>query len=419
MILPAGLFIVLISEPIFNFKFFTSPVYSPQIFFSNYFFKNIFFVTFIFEIYKRADMGVSLSLNFPCPGMAFVIQNNTGGIEKKRDVGYNITAMDEIKKIHDKFFKNVFKNEENTRALLRSCLPPTLNEAIDYTCLSIDPTNYISPQFAEGYSDIVAKTRIRTREKGFRLLDLYILVEHKSYLDAAIFIQLLGYMILMWQEDIKNKVPLRLIIPVVFYHGESKWTIPLSFLDQFDVDEEVKKYLLDFRYILFDTSEIDLWAEKNRDLKENLYFFTSMVMMKQTFNENLEEIKRMFRLWVEKEFHRNPEVMQFVLTYLAQTANIDRDTLEEMLNESKLDGGAIMETLYQKIENEGIQKGIQKGKQEGIQEGIQEGKQEVVLNAFEKGLPEDTIASITGFSMKEIRKMQKVWFSTKKSQTTH
>lgn len=82
-----------------------------------------------------------------------------------------------------------------------------------------------------------------------------------------------------------------------------------------------------------------------------------------------------------------------------------------MLNESKLDGCTIMETLYQKIENEGIQK----GKLEGIQEGIQK----VVLNAFEKGLPEDTIASITGFSMKEIRKMQKAWFSTKKSHTTH
>jgi predicted transposase/invertase (TIGR01784 family) len=166
---------------------------------------------------------------------------------------------------------------------------------------------------------------------------------------------------------------------------------------------------------LFDTSEKDLWAEKNRDLKENLYFFTSMVLMKHAFNENLEEIKRMFRLWVEKEFYRNPEVMQFVLTYLAQTGNIERETLEKMLNESKLDGGVIMETLYQKIENEGIQK----GKLEGKQEGIQEGKQEVVLNAFEKGLPEDTIASITGFSMKEIRKMQKAWFSTKKSHTTH
>jgi hypothetical protein len=43
VVLPAGLFIILISEPIFYFKFFTSPVYSPQIFFSNYFFKIFFF----------------------------------------------------------------------------------------------------------------------------------------------------------------------------------------------------------------------------------------------------------------------------------------------------------------------------------------------------------------------------------------
>ena len=304
---------------------------------------------------------------------------------------------------------------KNMRALLRNCLPPALNDAIDYSCLSIDPTNYISPQFAEGYSDVVAKTMIRTKDNKSRPVDLYILVEHKSYVESAIFLQLLWYMVAMWQQDLKNNVPLRLIIPVVFYHGESRWTIPTSFLEQFDVNDEVKEYLLDSRYMLFDTSGMELWDEKKRNLRENLYFFTSVVMMKNAFKIDLEELNRIFRLWFEKEFHIDIDSIQFLLTYLSQAGDIDRETLEKMLNENKLNGCAIMETIYSTWEREYSKK----FKQEVFHEGKQEGKQEVVVNAFKKGLPEDIIASLTGFSMKEIRKMQKAWFSKTKSKTTN
>ena len=39
-------------------------------------------------------------------------------------------------------------------------------------------------------------------------------------------LQLLRYMDLRWQQDSVDKKPLRVIIPLVFYHGAGAWRIP-------------------------------------------------------------------------------------------------------------------------------------------------------------------------------------------------
>ena len=74
------------------------------------------------------------------------------------------------------------------------------------------------------------------------VVDIYILFEHKSYRDEAILIQLLCYMYLMWQKDFDAKRPLRVIVPVVFYHGKAKWNIPRNFNEQFDVSDEMRSF---------------------------------------------------------------------------------------------------------------------------------------------------------------------------------
>jgi hypothetical protein len=65
-----------------------------------------------------------------------------------------------------------------------------------------------------------------------------------------------------------------------------------------------------------------------------------------------------------------------------------------------------METIYQQIEREVIQKGMQKV------------LREVVRNAFRKGYSENQIADFTGYTMDDILKIKKAWLSTKKSKKT-
>jgi hypothetical protein len=63
----------------------------------------------------------------------------------------------------------------------------------------------------------------------------------------------------------------------------SYWKVPRSFAEQFDVDDEVKPFLLDYRYVLFDTNPWDFRDDSNKELKENVFLFTSMVLMKAAY----------------------------------------------------------------------------------------------------------------------------------------
>lgn len=317
------------------------------------------------------------------------------------EMKYNIKAMIEIDKIHDKVFKKTFSDPNNVKTFLKIALPKPLKKIIDFSKIDIDLTNYVSDKFKESFSDIVAKTKMKTEDGKDVDADIYILFEHKCFRDEAIFIQLLKYMYFMWQKDIDENRPLRIIIPLVFYHGEEKWTIPQSFSDQFNVDEEVKKILLNYRYVLFDTEHWDFEKETNEELKDNVFLLTSLVLMKSAFKKDLETIKKIFKFWHEKGFTKDKDKMLFFLLYISATKDMSQDTIKKIFEESKIEGGDLMPTLAQRW----IEQGKQAGIQEGIQVGEKKGISKVVLNMYRKKVNIEEISDYTGLSKEEIEKI--------------
>ena len=202
-------------------------------------------------------------------------------------------------------------------------------------------------------------------------------------------------MVLIWEQDVNEKRPLRLIIPVVFYHGKKKWKVPSAFVDQFKVDEELKQFLLDFRYILFDTNPWDFRDESNRDLKDNVFLFTTLVLMKAAFKNDAEAILEIFNFWYEKGLLENKEMVLFFLAYISHTQELDREQLKKMLVESKIDGGDMMPTLAQQLKNEGIK--------EGIKEGEKKEKLETARRMLMDNFSLEQVIKYTGLTEKEIK----------------
>ena len=182
--------------------------------------------------------------------------------------------MKKIERVHDKMFTNVFGKVDNARAFLKKVLPEKIKKRIDFSNIEIEDTDYVSKHFDEYYSDIVVKVKMNAKDGGKIPTDICFILEHKTKGRIKIFIQILKYMVEEWQKDIDEKRPLRIIIPIVFYHGERDWKIPQSFVDQFDVEDEVKEFLLDYRYFLFDAKLWDFRAEKNKELKDNVFLLT-------------------------------------------------------------------------------------------------------------------------------------------------
>jgi predicted transposase/invertase (TIGR01784 family) len=154
------------------------------------------------------------------------------------------------------------------------------------------------------FSDLVVQCR--TKAEGLPV-DIYLLFEHKSYQDQGVFLQLLGYMYAMWKKDRHAKKPLRVIIPLVFYHGEGSWQIPTQFIKQFSIGDELKGLLLNFTYILFDATVWNWQAESSRPLRENVYLLSAMMLMKAAFNGDLQLIRQAFHLWHQMGFMQEKE----------------------------------------------------------------------------------------------------------------
>jgi len=143
--------------------------------------------------------------------------------------------MPDIENIHDGVFRSVMSDSANVTTFLKTTLPAELFIQLDLTNITYDPTSYVSEEYKRSFSDLVVQ--YRTRAEGLPV-DIYFLFEHKSFQDEGIFLQLLSYMLAMWKKDRIAKKPLRVIIPIVFFHGEGDWQTPTQFIKQFTISEK-------------------------------------------------------------------------------------------------------------------------------------------------------------------------------------
>jgi predicted transposase/invertase (TIGR01784 family) len=300
------------------------------------------------------------------------------------DIGHNI---------HNNMFIKTFSDPENMKILLKMALPEVITMAIDFSEMNIDFTTYVSDEIKDYYSDIVVKTRMKTSDGQSIPLDIYILVEHKTEAKNQSLVQILKYLYFEWQKDVDQKKPLRVIIPLVFYHGKESWNVPRSFVDQFNVSDEIKEYLLNYRYILFDTKDWDFLAEENQELKDNVFLLTSLVLMKSAYNDDMETVKAIFKLWHEKGFVTDKDKVIFFLIYVAYIRDIPLEQLKKTLEECKIEGGDIMPSLAQRLIEQGVEQGTVKKAKETARQMLND------------DFPIESIIKYTGLTEKEIKEL--------------
>uniref|UniRef100_UPI0035B504B5 Rpn family recombination-promoting nuclease/putative transposase n=1 Tax=Calidifontibacillus erzurumensis TaxID=2741433 RepID=UPI0035B504B5 len=161
----------------------------------------------------------------------------------------------EIQNPHDKFFKETLGNVEIAKDFITNYLPEKVLRLIDVNTLEPQKDSFINKELQESYSDLLFKVMICNQE-GY----LYLLFEHKSYVDKGTPFQLLKYMVEIWEskQDKERAKELPIIIPLVIYHGQSKWNVPTSLtslINGYDgLPEDVKTFVPSFEYLLYDIS---------------------------------------------------------------------------------------------------------------------------------------------------------------------
>ena len=101
-----------------------------------------------------------------------------------------------------------------------------------------------------------------------------------------------NYEMTEYLKQLKNKKLKRLVpqVMIVFYTGDKKWNTPLELNDYFDIPEELKAYVNDWKIKVVDVKEID--ASKIKD-EQTRYFIEAIQEM---YKGNFEGLHRRIKM---------------------------------------------------------------------------------------------------------------------------
>jgi hypothetical protein len=294
-------------------------------------------------------------------------------------------SQTEIINPHAMFFEKVFSREDVAQDFLQNYLSETIVNRLDLSTLHLENESFISNELKSSQADLLFSVRTINEQ----ILFIYILLEHKSFIDRWVMLQLLGYIVKICerQRDInklnrqeikkQNQVDgkpentgieteyLEPVLPVIIYHGKAEWGEKKKLSSVFHDSESYQKYIPDFTYELINTAEL------NSDLfKGNVIVHIALMVMKHYFMDDFKE--------------KVPELLN-LLSELFEQIDTDTGFLEVFLRYI---------SSHKKCEKEWLKKQVvhvfkEKGEQvmnywieEGRELGILEGTRRMLLEAL-------------------------------------
>lgn len=276
---------------------------------------------------------------------------------------------------HDWLFKTIFSKTENLKTFLNLFLPQVYQNVIPET-IKLSNTEKITKKYKKFLLDLSFECKIRD-SKG-KIIDgvLYLVFEHKSYLDIHTPSQILFYKASLMEEDEKERRSYRAVIPIVFYHGKEKWNIPNKIPDLSNFPKKIKEFATGLNYILVDTSDI-----KDDFLLKNLYLnaclLSSLYILKNIFTKDLDHLRPILEKLILEDIK---DCLYIIIDYTVIVKK-DIEKIEKMLEE--IGGKEKMMTLTEKWKMEGLLKGREEGLKQGIQEGMILDAQESIIDFLE------------------------------------
>ncbi len=288
-----------------------------------------------------------------------------------------------VKRIHDKFFWDIYSRPSNTAGFLKDFLPSTILKQIDLDCLSVDKKSYLSEEYKEHFSDLVVKTKFKdkTEEPVF----VYFLLEHKSSIPVRPAFQLLRYMVEQWYElekqgTLGSKLPP--IFPILMYHGEKGWNQGVHFHDIVNIPhDDMKPYIPDFKYFLSEavTEDEDRYQTS---AVIRCWFLAVKYTKDPAMRERLFEMVKLLHDFLDQD-----KAIEYVDIFLKYLANADS-------NITRTDAVEAIETIFPGRGADMAKGWAQEYVEEGIEKGMLYDAREMLLEALDAKFPRELPADV-------------------------
>ena len=200
------------------------------------------------------------------------------------------------------------------------------------------------PMETKRYRDIVRKASINGEY-------MIIGVEHQSTLDKNMIIRILNYDAQLYINQVESGKEVRPVGSFVFYMGDKEWTYPKSLKESLKVSPEMEDYINDWKLPVLELQKMDPQILKSKRLKEVVEI--SQIMLKGDY----EKLRTNRMISVENY------KMAAILTHT--------DIKEEDLPEGdEINMCKAMDQLFQRFENQGIEKGEAIGIEKTLKEQL-------------------------------------------------
>ncbi|MEI6408805.1 MAG: Rpn family recombination-promoting nuclease/putative transposase [Bacteroidota bacterium] len=299
---------------------------------------------------------------------------------------------------HDAVFKAFFSDAIIAQNYLLHYTEEAIHSRIDFTVFRKVDTAFVSGRFGISFSDVLYETRLTTGAPA-RLLFLF---EHKSYVPSIpIHLQLLDYLLQIWEDDIKNGRRLSFVIPIVVFHGVRSWK-QKAFSGYFSgLPKNWEVFIPNFHYWLTNLNKIP--PQEIEEKVETEYLKNLFLALKFARNEQFSLKDWPNILTFGKPFYLNNRegiLLQTLTLYVFNLYNMTETQAKELnkqLPEAERDWiDAIPEIFGRKWKEEGIKEGKKEGKKEGIREGMEKTTLAVTIKTIQK-FPDWSDAEVSEF----------------------
>ncbi|HUM75802.1 MAG TPA: Rpn family recombination-promoting nuclease/putative transposase [Fervidobacterium sp.] len=318
--------------------------------------------------------------------------------------------MNDITNPHDAFFKLMFGDIEVAQDFLQNYLPTEIAKAVDLKHLTKENNSYIDEQFKESFTDMLYKTKINGKD-GY----IYFLFEHKSYQDPLVILQLLKYIVRIWEEKYDRKTNrLPIVIPMVIYHGENKWNVQTKLMNLIkgidELPEETKKYIPSYEYEVYDLSPSAQMGIVGMALTKAVLEVMRAVVITDMgkFREWMRKIFEEIRDFPEEKFERFVDASIRYILSVREDASIE--VIETEAREILSGRSEAIMSVAEKLRNEGRLEGkiefVLKNLSKKFGEDLTDELKEKIQKADEKTIDYigENLLDITLEQLKEVLK---------------
>jgi len=268
------------------------------------------------------------------------------------------TGMSPVNNVHDILFRETMSHMDVAADFLRCYLPAGVRRLLLLDTLSVGKDTFVGADQKAHYSDMLYSVRLAGGASAF----VYLLFEHKSRPDRFVALQLLRYMLEIWElhrRQHKADRLLPIIIPIVVYHGRRRRPI-VRLADLVDLpDAGLKGYLPDFDQAFYDFS-----PDSDEEIKGNILLRLTLTCLRAKNNPTAERhVNEIFRML--SALGDDATSLRWLTTiagYVFQTMDIDHKVMHNIVTKSLESGkeAAVM-TLAERLRSEGRVEGRVEG----------------------------------------------------------